>query len=114
MANENRFSSLMGGLKGSDEPASKPAKVEPKKQRRKSPEPEQKAPTTKAKSDPKIRRLTDRPLAKSKDPTYEKATFYLEKDLTHEMRIYAATKKVEMSDIVSVAVTQYLKRHPLE
>ena len=114
MSEENRFSNLMGGLKGGDKPVEKTAEVKPQKQKRTYKKREQKAPTAKDPDDPKIRRESSVQLAKSKDPDYEKGTYYLRKELTHEMRIYAATTKIEMSELVEFAVRQHLKKHPLK
>ncbi|PZO08248.1 MAG: hypothetical protein DCF25_22365 [Leptolyngbya foveolarum] len=50
--------------------------------------------------------------AKYKNPDYKKGTYYLRKTVTHEMRIYAATMKMEMSDLFQMAVQQFMEKHP--
>ena len=114
MSSENRFSNLMGGLKGSEEPESKPAAKKTRKKKQPLSRLDGKAATAKQPGEPKIRREPSTPLAKSKDPDYEKGTYYLPKDLTHEMRIYAASRKLQMSDLAEAAIRQYLKKHPLK
>ena len=49
-------------------------------------------------------------VAKSKNPDFEKGTYYLPKSLTHQMRIHAATHQVEMSNLVAEAVAEYIER----
>lgn len=110
---DNRFSNLMGGLKSSGEPAEKeqPAtQSKPKKAKKKSAD---KAPTAKADADPKMKRGTSKSIAKYKNPDYEKGTYYLPKELTHQMRIYGATQRLEMSELVEYAVREYIENQPL-
>lgn len=113
MADKNRFGNLMSGLNSSSADE-KPAKKtpEPKAKKKRSQQAKKasgKPATTKADSDPKVSRKGDDLLVKSKSPDYEKGTYYLPKELTHQMRIYAVSNRMQMSDLVADAVSQYLK-----
>ena len=91
----------MSGLNSSD--GSK-AKSVPKKA--------QKAePNRKPKASPKVPRKADESIVKSKSEDYEKGTYYLPKELTHEMRIYAVSNRIQMSDLVALAVAEYLENN---
>lgn len=111
MANENRFGNLMSGLNAGStdaKPVEKaaPAKTEKKRRQKRDP-----APTMKKPSDPSMSRKSDESLVKSKSPDYEKGTYYLPKDLTYQMRVYAAGHRMQMSDLVAFAVSEYLESH---
>lgn len=114
MSEGNRFSNLMGGLKGGDDSASEPAPKKAKTPRKKAArKPTDATATNKAEGEEKMKRGVEHSLAKYKNPDYEKGTYYLQKTVTHEMRIYAATRKLEMSELVGKAVREYMKNHPL-
>ena len=105
MSEDNRYLELLDGLKADDEPASKaPAKAKAKAKSKK-----KKQPTARAKSDPKMPRVSKSNVAKSKNPDFEKGTYYLPKTTTHQMRIHSATEQMEMSELVNNAVLEYLK-----
>ena len=115
MSEGNRFSGLMGELKGGDKPDSKPAPKKAKSRRKKAAKVETDATATnKDKADEPMPRGTKNSLAKYKDPDYEKGTYYLKKKTTHKMRIYAATRKLEMSELVEKAVREYMVNNPVE
>ena len=113
MANQNRFGNLMSGLNASsadEKPVEKAPEPKANKKRSKQTKKASSKPATaRASSDPKVSRKGDDVLAKYKNPDYEKGTYYLPKELTHQMRIYAVTHKLQISDLVEKAVTQYLK-----
>lgn len=114
MSEGNRFADLMGGIKGS-EPAKESAPKKAKSRRKKTSKVETDATATnKIKGDEPMPRGTKNSLAKYKNPDYEKGTYYLPKKVTHQMRIYAATRKLEMSDLVATAVKEYIINHPTE
>ena len=105
MPNENRYLDLLGGLNAEDEPATEPskkAKAKSKKQRKK-------PPTSRSTDGPKIPRINRGSMAKSKNPDFEKATYYLPKTTTRKMRLHAVEFEIEMSDLVNAAVIAYLE-----
>ena len=112
MAEGNRFSNLMGGLKSSDNKGTaEPVEKKQEKAKAKAKVSKKKPPTAKSKADPKMPRVAKGSIAKSKNPDFEKGTYYLPKTITHSMRIYAATEQIEMSDLVSLAVAEYIENH---
>lgn len=113
MAEPNRYLNLIDELKKPDEPASKPVTEKPKKAKAKTKRAKKEVPTKRSEDDPKMRRVGSGGLAKSKHPDYEKGTYYLPKTTTHRMRVHAVNKQIELSDLVDIAVRQYLENHPL-
>lgn len=114
MAEANRYLNLLDELNSDDKPTAEPEPEQPKKEKSKAGATKKKQPTARVKSDPKMSRVARSNLAKSKNPDFEKGTYYLPKTTTHKMRIYAATEQVEMSDLVDLAVNEYLNSHALE
>lgn len=113
MANDNRYLDLLSELNSDDEPAAEPAQKNPEKSKSRAKASKKKPPTARANSDPKMPRVAKDSIAKSKNPDFEKGTYYLPKTITHKMRVYAATEQIEMSDLVSLAIAEYIDNHPL-
>lgn len=113
MSEQNRYLSLIGELNKTDETVDEPVAKKPKKPSAKTKQAKKEAPTKRSEGDPKIRRVGSGALAKSKHPDYEKGTYYLPKTTTHKMRVHAVTEQIEMSDLVNIAVKEYLENHPL-
>ncbi len=113
MSEQNRYLNLIDELNKTDEPIAEPVAEKPKKTKARTKRVKKEAPTKRSEDDPKIRRVGSGVLAKSKRPDYEKGTYYLPKTTTHKMRVHAVNKQIEMSDLVDIAIKQYLKNHPL-
>lgn len=112
MPDANRYLNLIDGLKAEDEPIEKPtekpaSKAEPKK--RKKTKAPKKPPTARSTDGPKIPRINRSSVAKSKNPDFEKATYYLPKTTTRKMRLHAVEFEIEMSYLVNAAVIAYLE-----
>lgn len=113
MSEQNRYLNLIDELNKTDEPTAEPVTEKPKKAKAKTKRPNKEAPTKRSEDDPKMRRVGSGVIAKSKHPDFEKGTYYLPKSTTHKMRVHAVTKQMEMSDLVDLAVKQYLENHSL-
>ena len=111
MANNNRYLNLLDELNSDDEVTVEPEQKKPEKAKSRAKSSKKKPPTVKSKADPKMPRVAKGSIAKSKNPDFEKGTYYLPKAITHSMRIYAATEQIEMSDLVSLAVAEYIENH---
>ena len=92
MANENRFSGLMGGLSSDDNGA----------KNRPSEKTEKRAASKAKKS---------KPLPKSKDPNYAQIGIYLPKEMHRQMKIGAAITGLEMSEIAEQAIELWVKKN---
>jgi len=95
MANENRFSNLMGGLGNEDEKA----ESKPKKPAKK---PSKKSSTTVS---------TDSSIAKHRSENYAQVGMYLPKELHRKMKIAAAMTGEEMSAIAAQGIELWLKEN---
>ena len=87
MANENRFSGLMGGLSSDDNGAKDRPSEKPEKAKK------------------------PKPLPKSKDPDYAQIGIYLPKEMHRKMKIGAAVTGLEMSEIAEQAIELWVKKN---
>ena len=115
---ENRFGNLMSGLNTSSTDTKPSAPKAKKKRKKTATEADIITPTRRDEEGPKMPRNRhpgrEIGLAKSRDPRYEKGTYYILKEITHAMRIYAASNKMQMSELVAKAVKSYMERYPIE
>lgn len=114
MANENRFSGLMGGLNQSDdsEPAtakaeSKPSAPAAKKSTKKA------APAKSEKTSSKKETIVSAQssIAKHRSESYAQVGMYLPKELHRKMKIAAAMTGEEMSAIAAQGIELWLKKN---
>jgi hypothetical protein len=99
MANENRFTGLIGGLNSASNPSQDEETEQPKHPVK-----------GKAKSKPEGRKST----VKSKDPDYTQIGVYLPSELHKKMKIGAAMTGLEMSAIAEAGIRMWLKENALD
>lgn len=58
-----------------------------------------------------MQRRRKRSTAKYKNPSFEKGTCYLPKTMTHKIRIYATTTKIEISHLVKMTAQEFMEKH---
>ena len=109
MSEANRYLNLLNELNTEEETTKEPEPKAPTQAKAKAKSRKRKPPTVRAKSEPKMPRVSKSSTAKSRNPDFEKGTYYLPKTTTHKMRIHAATEQIEMSDLVNRAVLKYLE-----